>query len=146
MKSRRAHRLLTAVVAPTLLAGGLALAAPAAQASGGTGIVDCSGAVVSKPQDITISCADANLMISKITWKSWTNKRAKGSGTLVWNTCLPQACVDGIVQRYPVTITLSKVASGGNVTVFSTLTVVFPKAAPAGLASGVYTLDNPIKS
>ena len=101
---------------------------------------------MSKPQDISISCADANLMISKITWKSWTNKRAKGSGTLVWNTCLPQACVDGIVQRYPVTITLSNVASGGNVTVFSELSVAFPKAAPAGLASGVYLLDNPIKS
>ena len=139
-------RSIIAAVAPILLVGGIAVAAPVAQAAGGTGIVDCSGSVVRKPQDITISCADANITITNITWKSWSNNRAKGTGTLAWNTCLPQTCVAGIVQRYPVSITLSGVASGGNVTVFSKLAVVFPKEGPAGLESGRYTLDNPIKS
>lgn len=146
---RHAHpRIVRSLAAAAIAALGLAAlssAAPAAQAAG-TGVVDCAGAIVTKPQDLTISCADANLSISKISWKSWTNNRARGTGTLVWNTCLPQTCVDGIVQRYPVNITLRGVASGGNVSVFSRLTVVFPKASPAGLISGQYLLDNPIKS
>ena len=139
-------RILTAIAVPALIAGASALVAPVAQAAPGTGIVDCAGSVVSKPKEITIACADAGLAITKISWKSWSNNRARGTGTLVWNTCLPQTCVDGIVQEYPVAITLGGVASGGNVSVFSRVNVTFPKNSPAGLESGRYTLDNPIKS
>ena len=143
---RLSVRVAAVVAAPLLAVSGAAITAPMAQAANGTGVVDCTGAVVSRPKDLTISCADANITITKITWKSWTNNRARGTGTLVWNTCLPQTCVAGIVQQYPVALTLNGVASGGNVSVFSKVNVTFPKAGPAGLESGRYTLDNPIKS
>lgn len=132
----------TAVVVSVVgLAG---LQAAVAAESPQTGIINCLGKVVTKPKQITISCADANIAITKITWSSWTDDAATGTGILAWNTCLPKTCVAGVVQRYKVSITMGGLASGPNVNVFSQVNLAFPKSGPAGLETGSYTLDNPI--
>ena len=81
---------------------------------------------------------------SSITWSSWTANGAKGVGTLAWNTCLPETCVDGIVQKYKVKVILGGVASAPNVSVFSQMTLAFPKGGPAAAETATYTLDRPI--
>lgn len=140
-----ARRALTALAAATTIAAaGLALPAAAAAASNDTYIVDCAGQLVEKPSSITITCADAGVSINKITWATWNENAAKGRGTLAWNTCLPKTCVDGIVEKYKVRITLGGVASGPEGTIFSQVKLTFPKGGPAGLETGSYTIDNPI--
>lgn len=140
-----ARRALTVLAVATTIAGaGLALPATASAAANDTYIVDCAGQLVAKPKTITITCGDASVSINKITWASWNENAAKGTGTLTWNTCLPQTCVDGIVQKYKVRITLGGLASGPEGSVFSQVNLKFPKVGPAALETGSYTIDNPI--
>ena len=140
-----ARRALTVLAAATTVAGAaLAMPAVATAAPTDTYIVNCAGKLVTKPSSIVITCADAGVSINKITWSSWNENAAKGKGTLAWNTCLPKTCVDGIVEKYKVRITLGGVASGPEGTVFSQVQLTFPKGGPAGLETGSYTIDNPI--
>lgn len=128
-----------------LAAGGLALAPAASAATGDTALINCVGKGEIKPKEIVVTCADAGVMVTKITWSKWTNNVAKGAGTLVWNTCLPKTCVDGIVQKYKVKVTLGRVASGPNISVFSGMTLTFTGGGPAAAETATYTLDRPIQ-
>lgn len=140
-------RVLTAAMTGATL-GIATLVAPAVAAPSDPSIVDCAGALVSKPKTISISCADGGVSINKIRWSSWTMNGAKGRGTLVVNSCIytgGPACVDGKTDSYQATITLGGLASGPGVDVFSQVDLAFPKGGPAGLAAGSYTLDNAIR-
>lgn len=143
MNRRRMIAALLTLTALTL--GSVPMAGPASAADkSGTGVVDCLGKIVQKPAEIVITCADAGVMVSTISWTSWNNNRATGRGTLVWNTCLPETCVAGIVQKYKVRVVLGRPASGPNAAVFTRLTLAFPQGGPANLETGTYTLDRPI--
>jgi hypothetical protein len=136
---------LVSLGALVLAVASLPLAPAASAANGsGTGIVDCAGVIAERPREIVLTCADAGVVIAKITWTSWTAMRAKGIGTLVWNTCLPKTCAAGIVQTYKVRVTLGGVASAPNAPVFTKVALVFPRGGPAGLETGTYTVDRPI--
>ncbi|MHB1066899.1 MAG: hypothetical protein ACYC2Z_05675 [Candidatus Nanopelagicales bacterium] len=146
----RLRRTLVPLAALALAVAGIAAVAPspasAAQAGpGDTGIVDCAGKIVVKPKQMTITCADAGVSIIKLKWTTWNDNTARGTGVLAWNTCLPETCVDGIVQEYPVRITLGRVASGVEGSIFSRATLRFPETGPAGLQTGTYLLDNAIR-
>lgn len=52
------------------------------------------GTFEAKPTSIVISCADANITVTHITWTGWGHATAHGVGTLNWNTCTP-TCVAG---------------------------------------------------
>lgn len=125
-----------------LAAAGLALAPTATAAEGTPVVIDCAGKGVTKPKQIVLACADAGVAVTGIRWTRWTMNSATGVGTLTWNTCLPQTCVDGIVEKYRVRITLGGLASGPDIDVFSQMSLRFPKGGPAGLETGSYTLDN----
>ena len=127
-----------------LALAGVAMAPTATAAPTDTVVVNCQGKGQVKPKQIVLSCADDNLFVYKISWSTWDANGAKGTGTLVWNTCLPKTCVDGIVQKYKVKITLGRVASAPNITVFSGMTLTFPGNAPAGADTSTYIIDNPI--
>jgi len=140
-------RVLIALVTGATL-GIATLAAPAAAAPSGPSIVDCAGALVSKPKTIAISCADGGISINNIRWSTWTMNGAKGRGTLVVNSCIytgGPACVAVKTDSYPATITLGGLASGPGVDVFSQVDLSFAKGGPAGLAAGSYTIDNAIR-
>jgi hypothetical protein len=130
--------------AAALCLGGVAVSTPASAANNDTSVVTCQGKTVVKPKQIVVTCADAGVTVMSIKWTSWTMNGAKGVGMLAWNTCLPQTCVDGIVQKYKVKVTLGGVASGPNVSVFSQMTLAFPKGGPAAAETSTYTLDRPI--
>ena len=140
-----ARTLTIAMATAGLAAGGLLLAPAAQAATGDTVLINCAGKGQIKPKSIVITCADAGVMVNKITWSKWTNNEARGSGTLVWNTCLPKTCVDGIVQTYKVKVTLGRVASGPNISVFSGMTLRFPGGGPASAETSTYTIDRPIQ-
>lgn len=139
---RRTATALAAVVLglSTLTLGQSASAAPASPSD--TVVITCQGKKVVKPKEIVMACGDGNTYVYKITWKSWTANRAVGTGTLSWNTCLPDNCSTGLVQEYKVRIVLGRVASGPGVTAFSRMTLRFPDGGPAMLSSGWYPLDN----
>jgi hypothetical protein len=137
--SRTAALLSTLALAST---AGLVATGPAAAAESDTVVINCLGASVVKPKQIVITCADAGVSVVKITWSSWTPNRATGTGTLAWNTCLPEDCASGIVEKYKARITLGRVASGPGVTAFSRMTLTFPQGGPAVAETATYTLDN----
>jgi len=142
----RTRTLATAAIATTVLAGtGVALAHAASAAPTDTVVINCAGKGVQKPKEIVLTCADAGVALTKLTWSKWDANGATGTGTLSWNTCLPKTCVAGIVEKYKVKVTLGGVASAPNVNAFSKVDVSFPKGGPAGLETGSFTLDNPLK-
>lgn len=140
----RMHRRAALVAAITLAAASGAVAAPSAWAvdATDTGIVNCLGREVVKPKQVVVSCADAAVAVVRITWSRWDANGARGTGTLAWNTCLPTDCADGIVQKYPVRISLGRVASGPSASVFTRMTLAFPDGGPAAAETATYTLDN----
>jgi hypothetical protein len=59
-----------------------------------------------KPETIMIYCGDGGTYISKITWNSWGQDGATGTGEYYRNLCDPD-CADGKIVHAPVRIALS---------------------------------------
>jgi hypothetical protein len=134
-----------AIATAVSAAAAIGVAGPAVAANpspGDTVIVNCVGKQVVKPKEIVFTCADGGISVQKITWRYWNDNRARGRGTLVWNTCLPTDCADGIVQKYKARLVLDRVASGPGVTVFSRMKLTFTDGGPANLETGTMTLPN----
>ena len=146
MRNRRTlpRLVVTASIAAAFIATAAVAGAPVAGAAKAddTVIINCLGRKVVEPKQIVIACADAGVAVVQIQWTSWTANGARGSGTLAWNTCLPKDCASGLVEKYPVRITLGRVASGPGVSVFSRMTLAFPEGGPAAADSSRYSLDN----
>jgi hypothetical protein len=87
---------------------------------------------VYKPKTITLACADAGFVVSKIKYASYGAKTAAGTGTAVVNTCDP-SCVAGKSLKYPVTVGLSRVTQCGDSFQFRRVTVRFTKKVPTGM-------------
>jgi hypothetical protein len=138
--------LMIAASATAVGLGGVALAPAATAATSQTVVIDCQGKGVVKPKEIVMACADGSIEVMSIRWTSWTANSARGTGTLVWNTCLPTDCAAGIVQKYKVRVVLGRVASGPNIDVFSGMTLRFPDLGPAAAETSTYTLDNRLAS
>lgn len=140
----RTRRIAIALGASAIIGIGALIAGSPAGAATSPAIVDCTGKPVSKPSTITISCADAGVAITKITWSSWKAGSAKGRGTLTVNTCEP-TCAAGNNETYPVRISLGGLASApGKPDVFSEVNLTFTKGGPAMLSTGSYVIDNPM--
>lgn len=143
-RSRRRATARRAVGIIGILAIGGLLAGGPARAAGSPVLVDCAGKGVAKPSTITISCADAGVAITKITWSSWKQSAAQGKGTLTVNTCEP-TCAAGNIESFPVRISLGGLASApGKPDVFSAINLTFAKGGPAMLNAGTYIIDNPM--
>ena len=139
------NRSMTAVIAVTcVVLTGAAVSAVPANAAAKPGVVNCKGNAIVQPKEINLSCADANLIVTGVKWSAWTNNMASGTGTLVWNPCIP-TCVAGKAEKFPAKVTLGRLASGAGVSVFSGMTLAFPKGGPADAATSTYALDNPLK-
>ena len=60
-----------------------------------------------KPETIMIYCGDGGAYVDKITWKSWNQDGAEGTGEYYKNLCKPD-CADGEIVHAPVNIRLSE--------------------------------------
>ena len=59
-----------------------------------------------KPESITLTCADGGWSIQAITWSTWTEKGAEGTGTWRENLCKPN-CAEGEIVEAKVQVSLS---------------------------------------
>lgn len=59
-----------------------------------------------KPETIMIYCGDGGGYIAKITWNSWSQEGAEGTGEYYRNLCEPD-CADGKIVHAPVNVSLS---------------------------------------
>ena len=66
---------------------------------------DCESAVY-KPESITLTCADGGWSLQQITWASWTEQGAEGTGTFTENLCKP-SCSEGEFVKAKVKVKLS---------------------------------------
>jgi hypothetical protein len=85
---------------------------------------DCESAV-HKPESITLTCADGGWSLQKITWTSWTEKGAEGTGTFRENLCKPD-CADGEIVQAKVKVKLSDLTSYNGKFLLKTVDIVTP--------------------
>ena len=60
-----------------------------------------------KPKSIMIFCGDGGAYIDKITWTTWNQDGAQGTGEYFKNLCDPD-CADGKIVHAPVNVRLSE--------------------------------------
>jgi hypothetical protein len=58
-----------------------------------------------RPGSYVFTCADANSALIGLHWASWTGTDAFGSGSYVFNDCIP-FCVEGHVHSFPALVVL----------------------------------------
>jgi hypothetical protein len=127
MRTHSRYLLAVAVLA-------VAIAASAASAASPVKITNCNKAV-SRPKQMTLTCADANTGLSKLKWSSFGGTSAKGSGTFYTNTCEPN-CASGKTVRYPVTVAASAPRGcKAGLRVYGKLQLKFTGKVPSSVAS-----------
>lgn len=124
---------LTALIAVATVA---AVAIPASTASAKNDnlrvfVSNCQKQVY-KPKTITVFCADAGVIISKVKYSSYGAKTATGTGTAAVNLCEPN-CAAGKTKNFKVKFTLSKVTQCGDSYQFRRLKFTYTgKSKPKG--------------
>lgn len=64
---------------------------------------DCAGKPIVKPSSIVLTCADAGVSASGITWTGWGSTFAAGKGIASVNGCQP-SCVAGRFTKYKIVL------------------------------------------
>ena len=72
----------------------------------GTWTYDCEFPV-QRPAEIMLTCADGGMIVTEISWQTWTQSEARGTGIYSENLCEPD-CADGSRVEVPVTVKLSE--------------------------------------
>lgn len=120
--------LTVAVAAAALATGTMTTVMPTASAAGLTSVNDC-GTLAKKPTELVLSCADANSMLTEMTWSGWSNGRAKGAGAYEANDCTP-TCAAGTFRTYPARVLLTKPKVQAGQRVFTKAVITFTGAKP----------------
>ena len=90
-----------------------------------------------KPPKIVVTCGDANNVLTKIKWSTWTSTSATGAGTSLVNDCTPN-CASGHAVKSKANVKLSKPKDcGKGVTQFTKLVETYPDAKPGSQGSTV---------
>jgi hypothetical protein len=68
-------------------------------------VFDCAGQpqALVKPRNFILTCADANSVLGKLSWTSWTPGRASATGLLEENDCNPY-CAVGHFHSFPAVV------------------------------------------
>ncbi|HVV57569.1 MAG TPA: hypothetical protein VHC45_04345 [Gaiellaceae bacterium] len=96
-------------------------------------INDC-GPLVSRPQTLVITCADANYELASLAWHGWGGARATATGVVKANDCTPN-CAAGHFHEYTVTATADELRACGAARYYGRLTIAYPGARPQGIAN-----------
>ena len=71
-------------------------------------VEDCGlGRNLVRPKTLTVACADANILVTRIAWASWGPTKATASATYTWNTCVPYCAASKTWDRTTAAVTLS---------------------------------------
>jgi hypothetical protein len=71
---------------------------------------DVCGTPEIEPASFLLACGDGNAGFDTLQWSSWSRTSASGSGTYVYNTCVP-FCAAGTILKVPGTIRLDEPVS-----------------------------------
>lgn len=123
-----------------VLVGGILVAAlvaaigTSASATSTIKITNCTSAN-SRPKTVTLTCADANTVLTGLRWSSFGGASALATGTLETNTCTPN-CASGKVVRYPVAVRANGTRTcKAGLRVYSKVTLRFTRHAPSSTGS-----------
>lgn len=64
------------------------------------GILTCLGTYVTEPTSFIITCADANIELTRTHWSSWTSTGARGTTRFAMNLCTPY-CAASPLSYFP---------------------------------------------
>lgn len=138
-------RKKVSLIASCTLAAALVIAAFALTASAASPmkVTNCSKAV-SKPKSITLTCADANTALNKLSWSSFGGATAKGKGTLVVDLCEPN-CASGKNASYPASVVATGSKKCRGVRVYTKLALTFTGSKkPGSSVKRNWTLGCPV--
>lgn len=128
----------TAAVVGVTLTPASATSAPAARAGHQPGtitaapsavpvVINCAQHAQTRPRMYILACADAGAYISKMSWTSWRQATAFGSGTYDFKVCVP-SCAAGHVATFPALAALWRVMplpGHPGVRYFTRMTLIF---------------------
>ena len=102
----------------------------------GTWTYDCEFPV-QRPEEIMLTCADGGMIVTDITWQTWSSKQALGTGIYSQNMCDP-SCAEGVRVEASVNLKLSDLTEQGGKYYLRTLDVrtTDGKDFPWGRANG----------
>jgi hypothetical protein len=63
-------------------------------------MVNCLNKQQVRPASFILTCADANSVLIKMSWQTWTQASAYASGTWDVNDCVPN-CAEGTFDKFP---------------------------------------------
>jgi hypothetical protein len=106
-------------------------------AESGPGLVADCKKPSEEPKSITIACGDGNFVITDITWDSWGDEEAGGTGTAEVNPCEPN-CAESKMANYIAGVTVSDIGDCDGEPSYRKIEVDFQDEAPPGY-------DNPYK-
>lgn len=103
-------------------------------------IFNCVDEYENQPRNLIITCADANMGIENISWKSWNTVEASGEGVFYENNCSPD-CATGSLIRQEAEIQLSNIQRDKNgKSVFTEIIVQTREKQQAGGYMDTYSL------
>ena len=106
-------------------------------------VVNCA-TFEQKPVELVLYCADAGQILTEISWSSWTNEEAVGSGTSTTNDCEPN-CAAGTDVVTKVDIKLLKpIESAEGRLVFSQIEMQYENPQPSGVMDEILDLPTDI--
>jgi len=128
------RRLALVVVAALAAAAAFAAMSSAGGTSTRVLIPGCGGTDVAKykPRTITLTCGDGGFRATRLSWETWTERRAEGRGTAKVNDCEP-SCAEGEFESFKVELVARKPRScPSGRRQFKRIDYRFPGSKPAG--------------
>ena len=100
-------------------------------AESGPGLVADCEKPSEEPKSITIACGDGHFVVADITWDSWGDDEAGGSGTAEVNPCEPN-CAESKMGNYIAGVTVSDIGDCDGEPSYTKIEVDFMDEAPPG--------------
>jgi hypothetical protein len=91
--------------------------------------VNCLDKAQVQPGSYVLTCADANTVLTRLAWTSWTSRLASATGTLSQNDCIPY-CAAGHLHDYPVLVVFWGSAPYHGAARYTEATLIFPGPRP----------------
>lgn len=117
--------VVAALASMAALLVGLSPASSAGESTRVTAWVACDAGellLTVQPVEHLISCGDANSGLRKMTWSTWGESVARGTGVYYWNDCDPN-CSAGTTYRAKADIVLDRVRVQAGEPVFTRATI-----------------------
>ena len=103
-------------------------------------IFNCVDEYENQPSNLIITCADANMGVDNIVWKSWNNIEASGEGIFYENNCSPD-CSTGRIIRQKAEIRLASIQKDkADKSVFTEISVQTKEKQQVGGYMNTYSL------